>query len=531
MNNLCTFLPQDKVKAFADLKPNEILRETERAVGGEEMYQTHIALMEMFANSKSVESRMETLKSQIESLQDQNKAVEAEKDRFLEIKKAKNELEMLKNFYKVVAYYGAHEDHVIAKKKMILKQKVLAEITQKVKQVEEKRKGAQKERNRVLGYVQRAQSHARDSKRGATTLMRQSNMSTLDERIEDALVELEQVGVAKEKLETKLVRQKTQLVSKQKELDKFENLDDVDAQITALKKEERKVEKVVSQIDQKIKSLKREIKKTQSRIRAETNSLEDITDTESRKRKVLSSYDRSGVRPELTFFFCKHRRFSCTSSSYIFPFEYFNLKRQTQILRKSHEWLGTQKFDKPVLGPVLTEIGCKSALHGQWIENCVGNRFKELFVAQTRRDFIKLQSKNKKTRGGSMNISLVEKTGNVHRSFTAAQMKDLKSFGIMGTLDQILVASAPIMQALCTQLGIQNILVGDATADSKFDALCKRLRETSASFKGCRILTPKTSYYIRVSKYVPLCRVRINCCSPLLCSPPSNDCKHVKLEC
>ena len=101
-----------------------------------------------------------------------------------------------------------------------------------------------------------------------------------------------------------------------------------------------------------------------------------------------------------------------------------------------------------------------------------------------------------------MNISLVEKTGNVHRTFTAAQMKDLKSFGIMGTLDQILVASAPIMQALCTQLGIQNILVGDATADSKFDALCKRLRETSASFKGCRILTPKTSYYIRVSKYV-----------------------------
>ena len=101
-----------------------------------------------------------------------------------------------------------------------------------------------------------------------------------------------------------------------------------------------------------------------------------------------------------------------------------------------------------------------------------------------------------------MNISLVEKTGNVHRTFTAAQMKDLKSFGIMGTLDQILVASAPIMQALCTQLGIQNILVGDATADSKFDALCKRLRETSASFKGCRILTPKTSSYIRVSKYV-----------------------------
>ncbi len=101
-----------------------------------------------------------------------------------------------------------------------------------------------------------------------------------------------------------------------------------------------------------------------------------------------------------------------------------------------------------------------------------------------------------------MNICLVEKTGNVKRNFTAAQMKELRSFGIVGTLDQIIMTSAPIMQALSTQLGIQNILLGDASAESKFDALCKKLRETSTSFKGCRIMTPRSVYNIRVSKYV-----------------------------
>ena len=80
------------------------MRETERAVGGEEMYQTHLELNDLFANSKSVESRMETLKSEIESLQDENKAVEAEKDRFLEIKKAKERLKLLRKFHVVVAY-------------------------------------------------------------------------------------------------------------------------------------------------------------------------------------------------------------------------------------------------------------------------------------------------------------------------------------------------------------------------------------------------------------------------------------------
>ena len=145
---------------------------------------------------------------------------------------------------------------------------------------------------------------------------------------------------------------------------------------------------------------------------------------------------------------------------------------------------------------------CKSSMHGHWIEKSVGRRFKELFVAQTKNDFRKLQMRNRKTKGGSMNICLVEKTENVRRNFTAAQMKELRSFGIVGTLDQIIMTSAPIMQALSTQLGIQNILLGDESAESKFDALCKKLRETSSSFKGCRILTPKSVYNIRVSKYV-----------------------------
>ena len=68
------------------------------------MYQTHLELNDLFANSKSVESRMETLKSEIESLQDENKAVEAEKDRFLEIQKAKERLKLLRKFHVVVAY-------------------------------------------------------------------------------------------------------------------------------------------------------------------------------------------------------------------------------------------------------------------------------------------------------------------------------------------------------------------------------------------------------------------------------------------
>lgn len=38
---MAQFLPQDKVSSFARLKPTELLRETEKAIGGGELLKLH----------------------------------------------------------------------------------------------------------------------------------------------------------------------------------------------------------------------------------------------------------------------------------------------------------------------------------------------------------------------------------------------------------------------------------------------------------------------------------------------------------
>ena len=207
------------------------------------MYQTHLELNDLFANSKSVESRMETLKSEIESLQDQNKAVEAEKDRFLEIKKAKERLKLLRKFHVVVAYYAAHEEHLVSKKKMKVKQKMLTEISQKVENIAEERNKLQKQAKKVAAFNTRAVSNAKECRKDFNKLMSTTTMDSLEESIDDAILELEEVGKAKEKMESKLERQKKTLESKQKDLDKFEDLESLEEQITELKSESRKIDK------------------------------------------------------------------------------------------------------------------------------------------------------------------------------------------------------------------------------------------------------------------------------------------------
>lgn len=59
VDNLCQFLPQDRVCAFAQLSQPELLQETEKAVGGEGMLEEHMKLIELkkaqMGSGKSVE--------------------------------------------------------------------------------------------------------------------------------------------------------------------------------------------------------------------------------------------------------------------------------------------------------------------------------------------------------------------------------------------------------------------------------------------------------------------------------------------
>ena len=54
------FLPQDKVASFAQLKPGELLIETERAIGDASLYTLHLELIAAraeLANSERVRAR------------------------------------------------------------------------------------------------------------------------------------------------------------------------------------------------------------------------------------------------------------------------------------------------------------------------------------------------------------------------------------------------------------------------------------------------------------------------------------------
>lgn len=62
LDNLCQFLPQDRVAAFAAMRPHELLEETQKAIGNAELYKQHQELKtikEQVITKRSV--RVETI--------------------------------------------------------------------------------------------------------------------------------------------------------------------------------------------------------------------------------------------------------------------------------------------------------------------------------------------------------------------------------------------------------------------------------------------------------------------------------------
>jgi len=95
VDNLCQFLAQDKVISFAAMKPNVLLHETEKAVGGEEMLQNHLQLIKLKNTEKDSGHQYEQRTAVLEDLKKKNAALERDVIRFREREKQLEKVKIL----------------------------------------------------------------------------------------------------------------------------------------------------------------------------------------------------------------------------------------------------------------------------------------------------------------------------------------------------------------------------------------------------------------------------------------------------
>ncbi|WRT67659.1 uncharacterized protein IL334_004631 [Kwoniella shivajii] len=115
-NNLCSFLPQDKVAEFAKMAPEVVLKETMRAAGDPRLTQWHETLVEKGVNSKDLSITLEGHVNQRDRLQIQVDGLAPDVEHVQEREAREKEAEIMQHIVSVVQHNRIREEVTAALK-------------------------------------------------------------------------------------------------------------------------------------------------------------------------------------------------------------------------------------------------------------------------------------------------------------------------------------------------------------------------------------------------------------------------------
>ncbi|KAH0842176.1 hypothetical protein AYO21_00199 [Fonsecaea monophora] len=118
IDNLCQFLPQDKVVEFAQMSPTELLTSTQRAVAGPEMIKWHEDLKKLRSSQSDGMTDDRDAREQLQNLENRQAMQQAEVERMRERAVVKKRLASLEKFRPLVHYHKAKANFIAAKNRM-----------------------------------------------------------------------------------------------------------------------------------------------------------------------------------------------------------------------------------------------------------------------------------------------------------------------------------------------------------------------------------------------------------------------------
>uniref|UniRef100_A0A3B4A8X9 Structural maintenance of chromosomes protein 5 n=1 Tax=Periophthalmus magnuspinnatus TaxID=409849 RepID=A0A3B4A8X9_9GOBI len=116
VSNLCQFLPQEKVGEFAKMSKNELLEATEKSVGPPEMYTYHCELKNFRTKEKELENVVKEKANFLEKAKLRNERNKHDVNRYYEMKRHLDVIELLEKKRPWVEYETARSDLEVLKR-------------------------------------------------------------------------------------------------------------------------------------------------------------------------------------------------------------------------------------------------------------------------------------------------------------------------------------------------------------------------------------------------------------------------------
>ena len=425
LNNLCSFLPQDRVVAFSTLNPQELLIETEKAIGNAEMFNEHEQLKAMKEAIRDLERSVEQKKNRMEKLTRDNEALQRDVDRLQERDDLIKEADAMSSKIPWLQFESQKEQFMLIKN---------AHEAQKQKVLDIRAEHAKHQPKHAEIDAMSKESVARVSAIIASHNATKDKIKRCDGKFtklsgeQDALDrklagERKDASELKEKIQRRLrmIRENEEELKNVPEVptDLADRLKDVKDRSNAKNDEMRSVE-------MKIQDLRAQVRPHQQAFEGLKDQLRRIDSVRDKKVEQLS----------------KHRHFA--------------------RLKEADDWVQSKKqaFHGRVFGPLIAEIEVSDPVHQNMIEQHLGPHVLGTFIVTDPRDERMVSEQMKKY---NINVWMPRQINNFVPGVISSE---LRNAGVLCTMDNVFKADPIVKQSLNDTHRICRVHVGDNSLTS-----------------------------------------------------------------
>eukprot|EP00978_Attheya_sp_CCMP212_P027624 scaffold92980_cov42-Attheya_sp.AAC.2 len=435
VDNLCTFLPQDRVGNFSGFDAQQLLHETEKSLSGSKhLYGTHMKLIDLQKELRSNNNNFETIGEKLETLQKENDRLEREKELMEERKKFMEQMELL-NCKKAWLEFDEARAHALELKE--LRKQTKAELDQAMAAM----KPLLDQQGKITSEVERMKARSAALDKGLKKNHTDYDKSTrkgekFQDEIEEELSNLASIDSAQRRAEKNAADQKLKVEDLQAKLADYPNEEEIDA--------------TLAEAHAEIRELKRNLDVAKREHGHVHRQLQEIADNCGRSEQKLEGMnDEKSRRTERIF-------------------------RQQPKLHQTYQWIDQNRkmFRRPVLGPIVCEVTPKGVNAAAYLEQHVSNNILKAYVVECKEDYNLLYREVRGKLKLPINVVTVPNgtLNQVTPMYTQEKMNMLKNqHGVMGYLDESFTGPDAVLQALRDHASVHKVLVGSSKTHESMD--------------------------------------------------------------
>ncbi|ETV72523.1 hypothetical protein H257_12617 [Aphanomyces astaci] len=468
IDNLCQFLPQDKVGDFSRMTPTQLLKATQAAIGNGELADQQEEILKMEKENSTSNHDLVAARARLETKRSENLQRQRDVERIREQEARRVELANLKNKLLWVQYTEQRQKvDALNRRKTVLKNRLrtaksvqldplkhlLEEQKDAMRSIRDSKKEIVTEKERVVGSLANIKQHVDRADREETET--QAEMQSLKEHQRQLKHRLEREKQKEEKLHEELQGLRAEAGLRE----------DLSALQEAFDAQSNEIFHITSSRE----SDRHDFGRLTSEIHRIDDKLARLENANLQRQKVLGSRDRDCMR--------------------------------------AFEWVqkNSAMFQRKVWGPIALEVQLTDRLYTKYLEDTLQNYVLTSFVVECREDYnTMLRELNEGSQRLGVNVLQLDE-GRIkpfQRPYSASQIKSFQeNLGMTCYLDEVVKAPEVIHQILRDHGGIHTMLLGTQETEDMINRGVDVFSQLAAINDKAAFLTPFKKYVTSVSKY------------------------------